>query len=254
MHITREITKLFSITNKNLLPNLKETLLTIKNLLNKNCGTLPSLPNIYKFKENIILAKMLYILKENKYVLINQVINYNGKVIGIIVKKDDEENYIPCYPSSLIVDIGQGVIWIDEVVWKSYIKTRDFLIKVNKETNGEILSLPKIKVIEDQLIVGIITQTNQFISIDPPEVDQFGNDLEIMNESNYLIADSKSLVSKEKDEERVKLIKNIRLETSFYNAFRNTIRILLGRTEYRNFREEIQNIIAQKYLPYQTKI
>ena len=79
---------------------------------------------------------MLYILKENKYVLINQVINYNGKVIGIIVKKDDEENYIPCYPSSLIVDIGQGVIWIDEVVWKSYIKTRDFLIKVNKEYDG----------------------------------------------------------------------------------------------------------------------
>ena len=250
----REITRIFSITNKKLLPNLKETLLIIKNLLNKNCGTLPSLPNVYKFKENIILAKLLYVLREAGYILLKQVLNYNGKVIGVLVTKGGQEGYIPCYPSSLIIDIGDGMIWIDEVIWKSYIETREFLFKVNLETNKRVLCAPKFKVIEEQLIIGIITETNQFIGINPPEVDQYGDDLQVMNESNYIVADSTSLVSDTKDEERIRLIKNIKLETSFYNAFRNTIRILLGRTEYREFREEILTIVNQRYLPYQTKL
>jgi hypothetical protein len=250
----REITRLFGITNKKLLPNLKEVLVTIKNLLNKNCGTFPSLPKEYKFKQNIILGKLLYLLKDAGYILLKQVINYNGKVIGVLVRKDDEEGYIPCYPSSLIVDIGDGIIWIDDVIWKSYVETRDFLIKVSSETNKQVLCIPKFKVIEDELIVGIITETNQFIGINPPEIDQYGNDLLRMDNTNYIIADRTSLVSEDRDTERIKMIKNIKLETSFYNAFRNTIRILLGRAEYREYREEIQSVINQKYQIYQSKL
>ena len=250
----RIVTRLFSITNKKLLPNLKEVLLTIKNLLNNNCGTFPSLPKVYKFKENIVLGKLLHLLPKAGYTLLKQVLNYNGKVIGVLIKKGNQEGYIPCYPSSLIIDLEGGMIWIDEVIWKPYIETRDFLIKVNQETNKEVLCAPRFKVIEDLLIVGIITETNQFIGINPPDLDQYGNDLLVMNDNNYIIADTTSLVSDTRDEERIRLIKNIKLETSFYNAFRNTIRILLGRPEYREFREEIQSIINQKYEIYQLKL
>ena len=125
---------------------------------------------------------------------------------------------------------------------------------VNRDTKKRILCSPRFKVIEDEMIIGIITETNQFVGINPPEIDHYGNDLRVLRESNYIVADTTSLLSDGKDEERITLIKNIKLETSFYNAFRNTIRILLGRAEYRKFREDIQNIIHQKYSLYQTKL
>ena len=52
--------------------------------------------------------------------------------------------------------------------------------------------LPRFKVIEDEMIIGIITETNQFIGINPPEIDQYGDDLQILHESNYIVADTTS--------------------------------------------------------------
>ena len=53
----------------------------------------------------------------------------------------------------------------------------------------------------------------------------------------------KLIISNTEDTERIKIIKKIQLETNFYNTFRNTIRILLGRPEYSDLRQEILNII-----------
>ena len=69
-----------------------------------------------------------------------------------------------------------------------------------------------------------------------------------------LLADITSILSNKQDSERIEMIKNIKLETSFYNAFRNTIRILLGHIDHRIIRKDIENIINQKYLLYQTKM
>ena len=249
-----EITRLFSMESKNLLPNLKSTLQIIKTSMDENCARQPSLPEVYKFKENIILSKILYILQKNRYELVKQVLNYNGMVIGVIVRKEDKEGFIPTYPSSLIVDIGDGIVWIDDDIWKSYSDTKDFLININKETNKSILCKPLFKVIEDKLIIGIITETNQFVGINPPEQDMYGDDLKIINESNYLVADKVSILSDKKDTEREKYIKYIKLETGFYNTFRNTIRILLGKIENRQIRKEIENIINTEHFLYQEKI
>jgi len=248
-----EITRLFSLSNPNLMVNLKQTIEYISGLLNKNCKPLPSQPDIYKFKQNIILVKLLDILKPTGYKILKQVMNYNGKIIGIMVENDSSTGYIPCYPSSVIIDLGDGIEWIDNVEWQSYTNTREFLTNINQITNQKVLSLPKIKVIEDGLIIGILTETNQFVGVLPTE-DKYGNDLESLTDSDYIVADTISLLSTEKDTERIKLIKNIQLETNFYNAFRNTIRILIGRPEYSDLRQEILNIINQKYLLYQTKI
>ena len=51
---------------------------------------------------------------------------------------------------------------------------------------NKVLSLPEFKVLEDGLIVGIITETNQFVGISPPEQDTYGDDLSILNENNYI--------------------------------------------------------------------
>ena len=71
-------TRLFALSNDQL-PMLKETLIMIKNLLDKNCNPLPSLPSVYNFKQNLPASEIISILDKFGYSLVNQVINYNGK-------------------------------------------------------------------------------------------------------------------------------------------------------------------------------
>ena len=97
-----ERTRLFSLKNPNTLQNIRETLEIIKNAMNKNCGPLPSIPEIYFFKQNIVLGKLLYLLKELNYKLLKQILNYDGKVIGVIISKSNKSGFIPCAP--IIVD------------------------------------------------------------------------------------------------------------------------------------------------------
>ena len=250
-----EITRLFSLQDKELMPNLKAVLEIIKDAQNTKCGPVASIPHVYKFKENIILSKVLFYIQEAGYRLLNQIMNYNGKVIGIIIEKGDRSGFIPCYPSSLFIDLGDNIKWIDDdEISKPYKETRDFLLDVKRETRNKILCAPKLKVIEDGLIVGIITETNQFIGISEPEQDTYGEDLEKINESEHIIADTVSLLSKNKDMERINYIKKIKLETNFYNTFRNTIRIILGRVEYIKVRKDIENIIFNNSLSYYDKL
>ena len=100
------------------------------------------------------------------------------------------------------------------------------LTTLSSETDKKILCLPQIKVIEDELIVGIITETNQFISV-VPEPNIVDDNLEVLNHSDFMIQIKYQFIL-EKDKERIKLIKTIKLEKNFYESFRNTVRILLG--------------------------
>jgi hypothetical protein len=73
------------------------------------------------------------------------------------------------------------------------------------------------------------------------------------------LAESKQLESfvktrtKEVDEERVDYMKRIRLETSFYAVFRNTIRVLLHDYENSKIREKIESEVLKDYILYDKK-
>ena len=249
-----EITRLFSLRDETILPNIKATLEVIKSILNNNCGPLPSLPKVYNLKENIVLNKLIFILQDNDYKILKQVLNYNGKVIGVIATKNDLTGFIPCFPSSIIIDIGEKIQWIDDTEWNTYSETKDFLSLVNVNTKNQVPTKPMFKVLEDGLIIGIITETNQFVGIDPVEQDTYGNDLESLNENNHINADIDSLLTNKKDNKRINAIKNIKLETGFYNAFRNTIRILIGQKDNRNLRKELESTIDKKFMLYNDKL
>ena len=51
--------------------------------------------------------------------------------------------------------------------------------------------------------------------------DTFGDDLKVQDSYNYPLIDKESITSKAIDSERVNYIKKIRLETNFFNVFRN---------------------------------
>lgn len=168
-----------------------------------------------------------------------------------------KKGYIPCYPSNPLINKEEEVqfIMMDDIMEYSntYIDTIDFLKEINNKSDKTIPCLPIIKVFEDELITGIITETNQYIPLLNPEMDTFNDDLIRINSVNRIDGEVKSILSNEKDKERVEKIKDIQLEYEFFNAFRNTIRILLSKEKFRETKDKIQNLISQN-IPYLNKL
>ena len=119
---------------------------------------------------------------------------------------------------------------------------------------------PKVKVVEDGLVVGIITETNQFIQVNV-DVDPTQNqedDLPTITEGNHLKADkdiaTAAATDDARDKSRERYVRNIRLETNFYNVFRNTARNILNRPENRAVKDEVEKIIASTFTIYTHKL
>jgi len=94
---------------------------------------------------------------------------------------------------------------MDDNIWDNFKDTINFLNFVYEDNNKNIPCKPLLKVFEDEFIIGIITETNQFIALNEPELDTFDDNLESIKENNYLNADIKSSISNERDRERIKL-------------------------------------------------
>ena len=78
------------------------------------------------------------------------------------------------------------------------------------------------------MVVGIITETNQFVPVNPIRYDELtmnpDNKYDVINTGNEYILDEELLTSKEEDMERKIMVKNVELESNFYMAFRNTLK------------------------------
>jgi len=244
---TVNVTKLFheARPNKsNVIKNIKRILKIIQNTMTNTCYPKSSMPKVYKFKKNILAFKLYSLLKNINYNVVSQIMNYQGKIIGLLASEENGNGvtiFIPCFPSSKLEDIK--IQFMDDDIWKDYRTTRDQLIKLSEVSEKKIFSNPKMKIIEDNLIVGILTETNQFIKVEPPQENIEEDDLEIVNNSDYLVADNTIINTKEQDSERVDITKKIFLESQFYNAFRTNIRTLLNDPINKEIREKLLTII-----------
>ena len=258
-----ELNNIFNIKDSNLLRNIKNFIIEMNEFF-KKCNPLPSLPKLYNYRENISLSVLKKELKAFKSFILNHyVINYNGKIIGInITINDGKTGYLPCYPSNIPND-NSKLKFIDENDWDSYENTISFLNLIKKQ-NANILCNPKQRVIEDDMIIGIITETNQFIPFSEPvkyyedpmfKDDDSSREKKNIKQYNHMDADKIILTSQKIDEKRVEYINKIKLETLFYTSFRNIIKILINKYENQSYRYEIQNIIEkQTYLMYYDKL
>jgi hypothetical protein len=248
----------------------------IKPFFNTICKPLDSMPNIYKAKRPLLLYDLVQKLDRYEYKIINLVMNFNNKVIGVIAEEPSVESkrgFIPCYPSALDDNLKKDIDFVfmnDLKLWDTYKNTINFLNKLDKRskkrrTDSDIPCKPAFKVVEDEHVVGILTNTNQFIQISKPiRLDEVEQDLVIpsITNDNYIInVKSSPMVQSEVeittrndvDKERVDYIKKIRLETSFYNVFRNTIRVLINDYDNASIRVQIENELLKKYIIYSEK-
>jgi len=248
------VNKLFNNTAIKQIPSLKKILYMIKSSLNNKCLPLQSRPKEYKFASNIPLEKVRPILDKKKFTIISQIINYNGKVIGLEIDKDKMTGMIPIFPSVAADDIEYK--WLDDYQGIKYKDTIEFLRFAAHETGIPVE--PKMKVVNDGILVGIITQTNQFVHINPPISDPVpdvhGKDLVVMNDTDYDSINNILLTNKGVDTDRMKYMKKLKIETGFFNTFRNLVRLTLGQHNYKDFRKNIELIISDDGMTYMNKV
>ncbi len=239
--------KFFNVYSTELGASFKNALVDIRSDILK-CAPYNSKPaDVYNYKRNVSFNAILNKIKDKKeYSVKYQVINYNSKTIGAVLSyKDTQTGYIPCEPS--YIHPQYEIKSMDDDIYFDYKDTRDFLKFVHKEL--KLPCKPLMKVVEQELIVGILTETNQVVPLSAPN-ENIAKDklIEVMANGTDPVK-SEAAISmnyyEEQDEKRQKAIKRIRLETNFYNTFRNTIRIFLSKYENRTLKKKINAIIDE---------
>ena len=241
------------------------------------CRPLDSMPNIYKAKRPLLLYDLVQKLDKYEYKIKKLVMNFNNKIIGVLAEESnasEREGFIPCYPSAIDENLKKDLDYVfitDFSIWKTYTETVQFLNRLEKRSkkrreNSDIPCKPAFKIVEDELVVGILTETNQFIQINQPiRLDEIEAEIDLpsITDDDYIVnpklkpnTQSDSLITTQNDIDKVRVdyIKKIKLETSFYNIFRNTIRILLNNYDKIKIREKIESEISKEYIIYSDKL
>uniref|UniRef100_A0A6C0ISK9 Uncharacterized protein n=1 Tax=viral metagenome TaxID=1070528 RepID=A0A6C0ISK9_9ZZZZ len=277
------ITKTFSEYDKNLPKALRAVFAKIiKPTIANKCKALISKPNEYRFKQAPLLDTLIETLLRKGYTIHTQVMNFQGKVIGLMVtSKNDLEGFVPCFPSGLTslkrpkkICLREDELqdqekessekcdypftYIDDALWKSYEETLEFLKHYYDYQEPEDIVTancydPKYfcRVVEDEIITGFLTNTNQFVPIKTPiPISNVNDIIKTITNNDMLVADINTINNSKIDTKRVEFIKKIQLETNFYNVFRNTIRILFNDYSNSKKRRELQNECNKKYLSY----
>ena len=119
---------------------------------------------------------------------------------------------------------------------------------------------PKIAYEEDGNIVGIITATNQFISLGNVITTRefkkliknnptyYGLNIEITSGTDLYIADDNIVFNGKEDEERNRVVRNIRLENQFYMSYKNTIKRLLNSDAYYERKTKLNKILRERII------
>lgn len=100
-------------------------------------------------------------------------------------------------------------------IWHPYKETLDFLKEYYKYSEPQDGSSGKCidgtdlcKVIEDKLIVGFLTKTNQFVQISQPVPEfEIQDNIRKVTNNNFLVADIHTQTNQEVDLKRVEYIK-----------------------------------------------
>ena len=208
-------------------------------LLQKNfeerCNPKRSLRD-YDYKENKTLNQLLDVKDEGGYKVpyeiegykvIKQLYNIHYQVIAVLLKVNEKQFALPCAPSAINPLLGEGGEYQKEI-------TRAFLSKNETEKLLKEFKLYKDDnhvVVDNECIVGLRTNTNQVVLIQPEGSNCEDPEIKGKMLREYEL-DRKIMMNYPKqDEERLNVIKKIKLESNFYLMFRNLFKILINKKE-----------------------
>jgi len=275
-----QTTKFFLSKNSSVLNGIiRQVMNVVRETTQNQCSPKPSMKN-YTFERPIYLTDLVASLKKlaATYRITGHVWNYSGKIIGLQVAPYPQTETIPksvmvmvpCFPTahsplSSKHEANQSHRFIDDQgLWMDFPMTLQILRKLNKDSMTAIPCMPVIEVVEEQMVVGILTQTNQFVAIQPPVAYQpttppsttataakplekdLNTQLMVLHSTNMIQADMELSMAPQPDPERERWTRDIRLENNFYMIFRSTARLFVNKYENRPIRKQMMARI-QKY-------
>lgn len=220
----------------------------------------------HKFRPNVHAKRVERMLLQTGFIIWAQVLNYDNRVVGLVASYAVENRpdlsisgYVPTESSEIIISddsdkqvrqygVGYGpkypLKYVDDstISWLSHQLTLSFLKFVHARTG--LPCQPVVNVTddaEDPLIIGVLTETNQFVRISSPEPVQRLPNGDIMDigmptatanaigvKDHHTVDMAVLLDRGYNTSSRSKFIRMIELESNFYNAFRITARHLLN--------------------------
>lgn len=233
--------------------SVADLLKRIEDATRKYCPGMPSLPKIYRFANPVPIQRLLGALAKIDAKIESQVVNYQGKTIGLMVVEKEEPGravYLPCAPSARL--LKRPIKYMDSPkILNDYDKTVATLNRIN--ASSKIPCRPVWKIKEEEMVVGFLTETNQFVPVTPTE-DIAEDGIRTYEGVDEFAADKTVATDKKGDSTRIKLTKYIVLEGQFYHAFRNRVRILLSEFENSKLKNEMRKIADDQTLIYSQKI
>jgi hypothetical protein len=190
------------------------------------------------------------------------VLTYDSKIIGLdIEKRNPKENnrlysgIVMTAASPLNADATADIDLVmmdDPEIWGSYEDTLQFLTFISKETKAKIPCLPRIQVIDDGHLIGVMTETNQFMEIRPhiaePLIQHPAGvkplDIVAYNTTNPNAADAEVQTGSHPDIARVRYVQRIQLETEMYELFRNSMRIMINKIKNMDKKKRLEDIVS----------
>jgi hypothetical protein len=224
-------------SEKTLHKNIQTVLRNVEHLSLRHCPALPSLPRIYTFLNATPLTRIYTMAESLGAKVESQVSNYQGKTIALMLlaKDADKSVWVPCEPSARKKNVP--VEYMDNTdLWRDYATTKQLLSNFQLK----IPCRPVWKLRENKMIVGFLTETNQFVPIQPNE-NTIEDDIRLYEGVNHVLADKAFSTRQPGDKERIKNTKFIQLESEFYYVFRNKMRALINAFVNESLKTQIQN-------------
>jgi hypothetical protein len=231
--------------------SLHETLVNINSNIMTNCRSNPN-NNKYKYFDNIDIFELMQKKSHNiPFKILHQLLNYDMKVIGCIVDYKEKKRFVPLRPSATYPDIDYKLIH-DEIWSDDYYDTKQYLNMIHHESGGVIKCKPLFKVVDENMVVGIITNANQFIKINTIIPNDFTDELdefEGIDESEL----DKMMINNENDKHRIEYIHKMKLEKAFYITFINTIKLHIHNIENIEDKTTLINCVNDDLLSFEEK-
>ena len=252
-----DVKKSFSIIAPTLMPNLKVMIELIKDSILPGCAPVSIPVKQYTFKYNISAAEAMSILNKHAIQVNRLVLNYDSKIIGLEVEKRNPKENNRLYSGIVMTaaspfDSDMDVAMMDDPdIWGSYEDTLQFLAFISKETKAKIPCMPRIQVIDDGHLIGVMTETNQFMEIRPYIAEALIQhpagtkplDIIAYNTTNPNAADAEVHLGSEEDAARTRYVQRVQLETEMYELFRNSMRIMINKIKNMDKKKRLENIV-----------
>ena len=224
--------------------HLTPTVKHVLSLISKNMGQCIPQKNKYQFKDNLPADQLLQLIREIKdtpYTVQKGLINVDARMVALEVEYKKNVFIVPCSPSPISLPYEM----LTAAKGHTYLKTVDMLNRLYKDSGKRIPCKPTHRIVEDELVVGILTETNQFVPLKKPEENKMMDDLHVLHDHSYL--DYDVYISKHpKQPFKHKLIHYLKLEQGFYRAFFNTLKMAIHDTSFYSTRNILERILHSK--------